>query len=1269
LLATLAALALGCAALTLGATRAVEPTATACAGGEEAEADAEAAGDETPAGGGAAEFFSGPQQEAPCEEGTGHPESFADLSKVNTSRLTRTVAPGTEIKPGAFRAAVRDRAALAVVGGTWQRYGNPPLLSNRNQYDTTNGSTNEGLGDLSGRVNAFAQDTAGNTYAAVSNGGIWKSTDRQHWTSIGDGLPTQVVAGVAWSPAGGGTLIALTGDLAYGGDTYAGLGVYRSTDGGATWTHSAGVPDGVLGFKLAVDPSDSAKVYAATGAGLWRSTDAGASFTNVDLPTGENAPAGTPDCTGQLPSVKDCFLANMVTDVVVQGETPAGIGGKPGAVMAAVGWRAGNAPNADGAQQSPGNGIYVSDTGAPGTFQNMDMAGHSQPSAGDPLTQARIGRVALGIAAGPQQDHRIVYALVQDAVKFNGGVTGLDVNEPSSGAPQSDYLNGVWVSKDFGASWKQLEGSTEIDNDPLTNSALLEPGCKSPNIGYCPGIQAWYNLWVSPDPTRATGAGVPTRVAFGLEEIWANDPGPLGSPPGGLDGSSPARFKVVGRYYAGTTCTILIITNSLPVCPAGTVPAYTTHPDQHAALWVPDASGGGVTLVAGNDGGVYKQHVAAGGDLANDQWAQGKPNDANGKPVAGANDGLNTLQPYDVAMANDGTAYMGLQDNGQAKIEPNGTMYTIFGGDGGFTAVDPANSNVNYEEYTYGDIAVTADGGKTWKDIQPSNLTSSQFTTPFEMDPNNANHLMIGGRDIEETTAGPNTTSSSWKKVYDLGTQQHPGESSPIPPITGDDPDNQLSAVDVRSDTTAGGLPTGPKTADQHFTGKGGDTRPSFDEISGTVGLPTQQPGTYNDYPVTISPTAGDDAMDVTVSWPDNGDDWDLYLYRNDGGQLTFVDSGGGTDRPEHLQVADPEPGDYVVRVVNYLATGNYDLDIGFTQRTDPGIQSTTDYAYVGFCGYCDTITQGTPFGNGIATNVGGDKPGSAGTSDGWHIAGAHGLPSRYITSIRMDPQNPRTVYVTLAGYGRRWAFPGAVGEDTSGVGTGHVFVSTDAGEHFTDISGNLPDVPANWSVLHNGRLAVGTDIGVFVSCNDTGGNYAVLGNGLPSAPISTMSFKPNDPDLLIGATYGRGIYTYRFDDAQPLICHEPPTPPGGGGDGSGGGGGSGGDQGLEPLDKSSVELKIARHARRKARVKLINRTGLELTGTAKLKHQPRAARFSLPAHARVVARVRLPHRVRAKLGDNREARIRAVVRLSDPTGRSLKLKKSRQVTRRHRFG
>jgi hypothetical protein len=1280
-LLALAVLALGCAALVVGHDREIETSALACAGaegdegteaeaesGEEADAgepdgEAELEGGSQPPDSQVGDFYRGPAHEVPCAEGAGgHPESFADLAIANSSRLTRTVAPGTQIKPGAYRAAVDDRNALDVTGGQWQTYGKPPLLSNRTDYDTTNGSTNEGLGDLSGRVNAFARDDSGNTYAAVSNGGIWKSSDNQHWTSIGEGLPTQVVSGIAWTSAGGGTLVVLTGDLAYGGDTYAGLGVYRSSDGGATWTHSDGIPDGLLGFKLAVDPTDPTKVYAATGGGLYRSTDAAATFTNVNLPTGANVPAGTPNCTGQPPTAKSCFLANMVTDVVVQsGANAQTAGGHPGAVMAAVGWRAGNAPNAAGAQQSPANGIYVSNTGAPGTFTNMDIVGNSTPTT-DPLTQARLGRIALGVASGPQQNHQIVYALIQDAVKFNGGALGLDVEGGAAAPAYSDYLNGVWVSTDFGATWKQLEGSTMIDNDTTSGSALAPPICKAPAVvSYCPGIQAWYNLWVSPDPTQATGAGVPTRLAFGLEEIWANDPSV--PTPTGLDGTTPPRFNVIGRYYAGTTCTILNATNALPVCPTGTVPAYTTHPDQHAALWVPDGSGG-VTLVVGNDGGIYKQHVGSGADLANDQWGQGKPQDASGANVAGANDGLNTLQPYDVAMANDGTAYMGLQDNGEAKIEPDGTMYTIFGGDGFFSAVDPANSNVAYEEYTAGDIAVTTDGGKTWTDIQPSGLTSAQFATPFEMDPNNANHLMIGGRDIEETTAGPNTTGGTWTKVYDLGTQQHPGDAGATSP-TGEDPDNQLSALDLRSDSVPANRPTGPKTDDLHQNDKGGDTVPGADQTAGLTMLPTQVPGTYNDYDITIGPKDGDAAMNIDVTWPDSADDWDLYLYRDEGGQLTYVNSSATGDPSEHLKVLNPEAGDYVVRVVNFAAAGTYDIDVTFDQRTEPGQQSGQSYSYVGFCGYCDTITQGTPFANGIATNVGGAKPGAAGSPDGWHIASAQGLPSRYITSVRMDPNDPRTVYVTLAGYGRRWAFPGAVGEDTSKIGTGHVFMSTDAGEHFSDITGNLPDTPANWTLLHNGRLTVGTDIGVFVSCNAAGGTYSVLGSALPTAPISTMSFKPNDPDLLVAATYGRGIYTYRFDDSQPLLCHgdattEPPPP--------------------QPFGKGAVTVRIAKKVHRKrkqrARVILVSHVGSDLSGTvalkpAKRKHghgkaaeRPKRKHVTLAAGARKKLNMKLPPAVRRKLADGKKVKVTAVVKLTDANGRKLNLKKSKKIRR-----
>jgi hypothetical protein len=94
-----------------------------------------------------------------------------------------------------------------------------------------------------------------------------------------------------------------------------------------------------------------------------------------------------------------------------------------------------------------------------------------------------------------------------------------------------------------------------------------------------------------------------------------------------------------------------------------------------------------------------------------------------------------------------------------------------------------------------------------------------------------------------------------------------------------------------------------------------------------------------------------------------------------------------------------------------------------------------------------------------------------------------------------------------------------------------------------------MPDTPANWSVLHNGHLVVGTDLGVFESCDSAGGSYSKLGTNLPNVPISTLRFKPGDPDLLVAATYGRGVYTYRFRDDNGR-CPAKPGAPGTGGNG-----------------------------------------------------------------------------------------------------------------------
>jgi hypothetical protein len=336
-------------------------------------------------------------------------------------RAFRQTAPFDGVAPGAYSAAVSSARKKPKTAGTWQPLGGPALYADNPDYAgadpvVTAGPSRLGWSKLSGRVTSFAYDPANTrrVFAGPAAGGVWESTDGgDTWRSIGDGLPTQAMGSVGFLPAGGGTIIAGTGDNAVGGViTPSGLGVYTSTDDGRTWTKATGVPDGLVTFTVAVDPTNPGVDYVATSRGLFRSLDGGRSYANVDLPTpkvvnGVTTPSG---CAGDTTSAA-CTYATVVTDVAVQPGT--------GAVIAAVGWVAGQAVNAVGIMQAPQNGIYTSPTGAPGTFA-FQNPGASAPTANGFAPTPVVGRTSLAVASGPAQDHGYVYALVQDAKKLQG---------------------------------------------------------------------------------------------------------------------------------------------------------------------------------------------------------------------------------------------------------------------------------------------------------------------------------------------------------------------------------------------------------------------------------------------------------------------------------------------------------------------------------------------------------------------------------------------------------------------------------------------------------------------------------------------------------------------------------------------------------------------------------------------------------------------------------------------------------------------------------
>jgi hypothetical protein len=62
----------------------------------------------------------------------------------------------------------------------------------------------------------------------------------------------------------------------------------------------------------------------------------------------------------------------------------------------------------------------------------------------------------------------------------------------------------------------------------------------------------------------------------------------------------------------------------------------------------------------------------------------------------------------------------------------------------------------------------------------------------------------------------------------------------------------------------------------------------------------------------------------------------------------------------------------------------------------------------------------------------------------------------------------------------------------------------------------------------------------VFASSDTNGTSWGVLGNGLPNVPITHLSLKPGDPNTLVAATYGRGVYLYHFTSPPPAATADP---------------------------------------------------------------------------------------------------------------------------------
>jgi len=134
------------------------------------------------------------------------------------------------------------------------------------------------------------------------------------------------------------------------------------------------------------------------------------------------------------------------------------------------------------------------------------------------------------------------------------------------------------------------------------------------------------------------------------------------------------------------------------------------------------------------------------------------------------------------------------------------------------------------------------------------------------------------------------------------------------------------------------------------------------------------------------------------------------------------------------------------------------------------------------------------------------------------------GLPNRWVTRLTINKDSANICYVSLSGYK----------VDSTGA---HIFRTTNYGQNWTAINGNLPDAPINDIIIDNNnsnKLYIGTDYGVMITTN-LGQSWSVLGGGLPSSvPVHDLTLHQNT-NQLFAWTHGRSAFKMYLTPIQNI--------------------------------------------------------------------------------------------------------------------------------------
>lgn len=512
-------------------------------------------------------------------------------------------------------------------------------------------------------------------------------------------------------------------DILYAGGVAG--GVFKSTDAGASWNPTSDDLINIAISSMVMDPTDPDVIYAGTGEGffnidgvrglgIFKTIDAGATWTQLAGTVEPAVPFGAFFRCNKLaisPNDHDRLYAATRTAVWTSADAGAtwealldnpSVTDLPPGVPEADGSSAGFtdiAVRQDTPMGEP-DVIFVAagSLGPSGVYRSEDGgATWEKLGTGADLVRADQGRMTISIAPS---DNDIVYVCMAN----NGG----------SGAT-GQFID-VFRSTDGGDTWEpRVDFAQEISPFLLSN-LIFGAGC----FGNGQFAQGWYDNIIRVDPVN------PDVVWVGGVDLFRSDDG-------------GRTFGIASYWWLDNT-----------------FDAYV-HADQHELVFHPDYDGvTNTTLYSGSDGGVYRTDNAMAPTTLEDC-----PFDDNFDLDFDAfheivwrslNNGYGVTQFYHGAVAAGADTFIaGAQDNGTSRVTSTGAVNTwaeIFGGDGGYCAIDPLNPNNVYAETQFFPSMVrSTDGGNTWSDAN-NGITDNdgQFINPFAIDRGSPNVLWSGGQ-------------------------------------------------------------------------------------------------------------------------------------------------------------------------------------------------------------------------------------------------------------------------------------------------------------------------------------------------------------------------------------------------------------------------------------------------------------------------------------------------------------------------------------------